>query len=240
MVASRTAVRSIEDFMSCLTSFKFKAAFNPWTDNCELSDAAESHRVRRRNLHSVLDACSKAEDVDIWIGRDLGWRGGRRTGVPFVDEHTLVSYGDSIEVSSLAKATIDPPLRERTATEVHFARSRVGKKIFFWNVFPFHPHELGNARSNRMHTREERAIGADILVTMLELISFQRVVTIGNDATAAAKEIGIECWPARHPSYGGQKDFHREINSHYGIQTSQGVHPDLFETHQSTGARSAV
>jgi hypothetical protein len=228
MVGSRTAARSIADFMGCLTSFKLKAAFNPWTDNCELSDTAESCRVRRRNLYSVLDACSKAEDVDIWIGRDLGWRGGRRTGVPFVDEHTLVAYGNSIEVSSLVKATIDLPLRERTATEVHFARSRVGKKIFFWNVFPFHPHEPGNARSNRMHTREERAIGAEILLVVLELIPFQKVVTIGNDATAAAKEIGIECWPARHPSYGGQKDFHSEIDNHYGIQSSHKVHPDLF------------
>jgi hypothetical protein len=220
---------SIESFLNKLGLFQQDMVFNPWANNCPRSDGVDSYRVRIENLRSVLYACATSQDVDLWIGRDLGWRGGRRTGVPLVDELSLISYGRSIDVLSLAKATIDAPMKERTATEIELARSRISRKLFFWNVFPFHPHKKYASLTNRTHTRDERAVGAMFMSMILELIQFQRVIAIGNDAAAALREMGVECLSVRHPSYGGQKDFHRQIGVHYGIGYAARPQLELFQ-----------
>ena len=208
---------SIDAFIDDLSNYKAERVFNPWAMNCEVVDAEDSFNVRRENLRTVLSACADADEVDIWIGRDLGWRGGRRTGVALVDEAALDDYATSLEVTGLRKATPGPIMRERTATEIHLARARVSRKLFFWNVFPFHPHQAGKPQSNRAHTRLEREIGLTFLTTVLALLPIGRVMTIGNDATHTLQAANVACWSVRHPSYGGQKEFHRQVDAHYGI-----------------------
>lgn len=150
---------AVDRFLNDLSSFEAERVFNPWAANCRRVDIDQSFSVRLQNLRTVMSACADANEVDVWIGRDLGWRGGRRTGVALVDELSLHAYARSIDASGLAKATVGPAMKERTATEIHLARARVSKKLFFWNVFPFHPHEQDNPCSNRMHTRSEREVG---------------------------------------------------------------------------------
>lgn len=222
---SRAAINA---FLNDLTAYEADRVFNPWTMNCEAVDVEDSFGVRRENLRAVLCACADADEVDVWIGRDLGWRGGRRTGVALVDESSLDDYALSIEVTKLKKATTGPAMRERTATEIHLARARVSRKLFFWNVFPFHPHESGKPQSNRMHTRRERDVGLGFLTAVLALLPVSRVVTIGKDATHAFQATGLSCCSVRHPSYGGQREFHRQIDAHYEISTAQTPQGDLF------------
>ena len=138
LTRSRSA---IDAFIEELSSYGSEGVFNPWSTNCEASDSEGSFYVRRDNLRTVLNACAESDEVDLWIGRDLGWRGGRRTGVALVDEPSLHDYALSIGAPQVKKATAGPVMRERTATEVHLARARVARKLFFWNVFPFHPHD---------------------------------------------------------------------------------------------------
>lgn len=220
---------AIDRFLEHTSSFEAERVFNPWGMNCPLFDNEYSFDTRRENLRMVLSACAFADEVDVWVGRDLGWRGGRRTGVALVDEINLDDYAFSIGLPRLKKATKGPPMRERTATEVHIARERVTRKLFFWNVFPFHPHEDGNPQSNRMHTKKEREIGISLLTSVLKLIPFNRVITIGADATSALQAAEIPCCPVRHPSYGGQKDFHRQIDLHYEISVASSEQRDLFD-----------
>lgn len=217
----------IDAFIAELSACGSETVFNPWTMNCELADVEDSFHVRRANLRSVLSACADADEVDVWIGRDLGWRGGRRTGIALVDEYSLGDYAISIEVEGLAKATAGPVMRERTATEIHLARTRVLRKVFFWNVFPFHPHEAGMPQTNRMHTRRERDGGITFLKMVLDLLSVGRVLTIGNDATHALKAAGVACCPVRHPSYGGQREFHRQVNLYYGLPNPGAEQADI-------------
>ena len=228
MVARSQA--AIDAFLDDLTAYEAERVFNPWTMNCEAVDVDDSFNVRRENLHAVLCACTAAEEVDVWIGRDLGWRGGRRTGVALVDESSLDDYALSIEVTGLRKATTGPAMRERTATEIHLARARVSRKLFFWNVFPFHPHEDGKPQSNRMHTRRERDVGLAFLTRILDLLPVGRVVTIGNDATHALQAADVTCCPVRHPSYGGQREFHSQVDMHYGIDEDATCEANLFSS----------
>lgn len=220
---------AIEAFINDISTYEAERVFNPWAMNCEHVDVEESFGVRRENLRTVLYACAEADEIDVWIGRDLGWRGGRRTGVALVDESSLNDYALSIEVLGLRKATIGPAMRERTATEIHLARSRISRKLFFWNVFPFHPHEADKPQSNRMHTRSEREVGLSFLSAVLTLLPVGRVVTIGNDAANALKSVDVAHYSVRHPSYGGQKEFHRQMNSHYGLSLDEVAQPDLFK-----------
>lgn len=219
---------AIGEFIEELATYSADRVFNPWAMNCEDVDGADSFVIRRENLRKVLTACAEASEVDLWIGRDLGWRGGRRTGVALVDETSLIDYARSIAIEDLQKATVGPTMRERTATEIHLARSRVSHRIFFWNVFPFHPHEEGKPQTNRMHTRRERVLGLGFLESVLALLPIGRIVTIGNDAASALQTFGLDCGAVRHPSYGGQKEFHRQINYLYGIHPTESLQPDLF------------
>lgn len=220
---------AIDSFIDDLSTYEAERVFNPWAMNCEAVDVDESFSVRRENLRTVLSACSDTQEVDVWIGRDLGWRGGRRTGVALVDEFSLDDYALSINVAALRKATVGPVMRERTATEIQLARARVARKLFFWNIFPFHPHEAGKPQSNRMHTGREREAGLTFLMTILALLPVGRIVTIGNDATNALRAIEVACCPVRHPSYGGQRDFHRQVDLHYGSERCEGAQIAFFK-----------
>jgi len=154
----------------------------------------------------------------MWLGRDLGYRGGRRTGIPLTDEFHLAALQDSFGVFGLVKATTirDEPVKERTATEVWKVLRMIGQPILLWNVFPFHPFEAGEPLSNRRHTRQEFDACRHILNKLFDWLNPTAVVALGADAEAAVLSMGYECQRVRHPSYGGQADFTREVSSIYG------------------------
>ncbi len=50
----------------------------------------------------------------IWIGRDLGYRGGRRTGLPFTDDAHIHEHAERWELS-IQRPTKGEVVAERTA-----------------------------------------------------------------------------------------------------------------------------
>ena len=81
-----------DDFIDALTGLRSRHAFNPYTDACEDQDAADAPAVRRRNLRLVLGAATATGVNSIWVARDLGYRGGRRTGLALTDEAHLGAH----------------------------------------------------------------------------------------------------------------------------------------------------
>ena len=69
-------------FVSALAAADLPSVFNPWRDRCELHDRRDAAARRRSNLERVLSAALDVQVETIWVARDLGYRGGRRTGVP--------------------------------------------------------------------------------------------------------------------------------------------------------------
>lgn len=206
---------TVEKFIDRLCDAKSKNCFNPYADLCPVYDRELAPEIRRRNLADILSALEDVPQIDIWIGRDLGYRGGRRTGLALTDECSLELYAAHLGISSLRRATKGPAVKERTAANVFQVLSGVDVPVLTWNVFPFHPHNSDNIFSNRQHTPEEARMGFSFLEELVELFCVRQVVAIGNDAAKWAVRLSSDCVKVRHPSYGGQTEFLSQMNGLY-------------------------
>ena len=153
----------------------------------------------------------------IWVARDLGYRGGRRTGVPLTDEVHLDVVGRLLGGISLRRATRGPAVAERTAAVVWKVLARIEQPVVLWNVFPFHPHEPDDPFSNRCHTAAERERTLPLLKILIDMFEPERLVAIGRDAQLALKDLDIPVTTVRHPSYGGQSEFMSGLFHLYGV-----------------------
>lgn len=204
-------------FVADLAALRFENVFNPYAQSCPDHDIKLAARVRRKNIETVLRAALDGGVDSFWIARDLGYRGGRRTGLALTDELHLQWHASLFDIEPLSRSTKGPAMAERTATVVWGMLRAIGKPIFLWNVFPFHPHEPNDAMSNRCHTRNERLACRHLLVWLLENLNPRQVVSIGRDAKAALDELDIHSVPVRHPSYGGQTEFVSALSEQYGV-----------------------
>ncbi len=216
-------------FIRDLGSLSFSNTFNPYSERCEVYDFADAPKRRKALLKGMLQA---AEDVDIdsvWIGRDLGYRGGRRTGLALTDDVHLVHHAKrwNVHVGRLTKGEAVP---ERTAAVIWGVLSQIHSPVFLWNVFPLHPYEAGKPFSNRAHNSKERAAGEELLAALISYLRPKRIVAIGNDAELAAQRIAAGCdvVKVRHPSYGGQNIFLDQVQNLYDIK-ERGKTASLFE-----------
>ena len=75
-----------ESFVEALRKLKFEDTFNPYSDRCTVHDLSDAPSIRSKTLGVVLEAATQQEIDSLWIGRDLGYGGGRRTGLAFTDD----------------------------------------------------------------------------------------------------------------------------------------------------------
>ena len=206
-----------KSFVSALAAADLPSVFNPWRDRCSIHDLRDAAARRRANLEGVIAAALEARVETIWIARDLGYRGGRRTGVPLTDEVHLTHAAALMGGIALERATEGPPIAERTSAIVWQVLSRIDQPVMLWNVFPFHPHEADDPMSNRCHTRAEREATWPLLQALVSMLRPKRIVAIGRDAHLALDGLDIPITAIRHPSYGGQREFIDGMFQLYGI-----------------------
>ncbi len=208
---------SVASFISELESFSSDRVFNPYSDTCPDFDQIDAAATRSTNLKKLLDAVESSKVDTIWVARDLGYRGGRRTGVPLTDEVHLNSVQRLFGTEPIERATKGEMVAERTAAVIWRMLATIERPVMLWNVFPFHPHEDANPMSNRCHTAKERELTLPFLWYLIELLKPKQLVAIGKDAQAALQDSPIPVISVRHPSYGGQREFNETLMSFYDV-----------------------
>lgn len=206
-------------FVSKVRSLKFANAFNPYLDRCPVHDRADAPAKRAAALRAILEAASSRGTHSVWIGRDLGYRGGRRTGLALTDDVHVATHGDRWGLN-IDRTTKGPAMKERTAALAWSVLEQIELPVFLWNVFPLHPHDPKLPFTNRSHNSAERAAGEELLSDLLNLLRPERVVALGADAARCAERVAGSCVRIRHPSYGGQADFLRQMFDLYGRRPS--------------------
>ena len=202
-------------FVNQLSQVSFPNVFNPYRDLCGDHDHPGSPAIRRLNLERYLDAVVACGIQSVWLGRDCGYRGGRRTGIALTDEIHLKTLESQFGIGGMAKATVGGRIKERTATEVWKILREIDQKVFLWNVFPFHPFEGGKPMSNRRHTSREFNECKELLFSLLEWLKPKTIVALGIDAHKEVMKLGFKVSSVRHPSYGGHIEFAGAIRSLY-------------------------
>lgn len=222
-------MRTPSAFAKALSELRMQSVFNPYADTCPIHDAPNAAKVRQLNLVRFLEAAIATRVDTLWIARDLGYRGGRRTGVPLTDEIHLERAGALLGGVEFKRATRGPAMAERTAAVIWNVLSRIDQPVFLWNIFPLHPHEKDDPLSNRCHTRAEREATWALLEALICMIQPKRIVAIGRDAGLALTNVELPVHVVRHPSYGGQTEFIAGINSLYGVRNAarRGSDPEL-------------
>ena len=218
-------MKTPKSFVAALANTRLPSVFNPYSDQCQVHDRSDAAKLRRRNLERFLEAALETRVDTMWIARDLGYRGGRRTGVPLTDEIHLDLAGLLLGGIALDRATQGPLVAERTAAVVWRVLGTIGVPAVLWNVFPLHPHGPDDPFSNRCHTRAEREATAPLLHGLIALVRPKQIVAIGRDAQLALTGLDVPIIPVRHPSYGGQSDFIARLYDLYDAREA----PDMAD-----------
>jgi hypothetical protein len=204
-------------FVEQLAGIALPCVFNPYADRCPEHDLADAPARRRRNLTRYLERARACGAASLWVARDLGYRGGRRTGIAMTDELHLASANRLFGGMILERATRGAAVAERTAAMVWKVIEAVNRPIVLWNVFPLHPHEANEPMSNRCHTRAERETTMPLFQALLELLQPRDIIAIGRDAAVGLEAIKLPTVSVRHPSYGGQSEFVSGLHTFYQV-----------------------
>ena len=205
-------------FVEELSKLKLENTFNPYSDQCLVHDLVNAPQRRLQTLQSMLMVATKRDIESIWIGRDPGYRGCRRTGLAFTDDAYMQAHAQRWQLS-IERPTKGTLVVERTATVIWQVLSQIDANVFLWNVFPLHPHEPDNPFSNRSHNAHERNVGEEFLTQLILLLNPCRLIAIGNDAAKTAGRFSgqYNVVKVRHPSYGGQTQFISQMCELYDL-----------------------
>lgn len=210
-------------FVQEMAGIDLPDVFNPYSQRCDVHDKPDAPATRRRNLRLLLSSAKELAVDTVWMGRDLGYRGGRRTGLALTDERHLPMMQRVYPGSASVKTTRGPEVAERTAAEIWAVLCQLDKPPMLWNVFPFHPHKSGDSFTNRRFTARELRCVDELNAALISWLDIRRIVSIGQDAASYAKKFGVEVACVRHPSYGGVTDFRRGIGHLYNIDLTKPV-----------------
>jgi len=200
------AWRSGKQLAAELAQVSMTNVFNPYRDRCLLHDLVDAAAIRRANLAAVVDEAINRGCAELWVGLELGARGGRRTGLPLTDEFMMERCATYWGIKGLRRATRGNTIQEQTARYVWSAVSGRPRPVFFWNAFPFHSHTPGSL-TNREHTIAERMAVPPILPWLVDVLGTNRIVALGRAAERAVADHGLSAHYVRHPGRGGGAAF---------------------------------
>lgn len=158
-------------------------------------------RVRRHNLRLYLEQMLALHPSTILIGIAPGIHGCYKTGIPFTDEHTVAHCTFFKEKGYLIASQV--PEKEMSARCIWSVLDQTTTPPLMWNIYPFHPHLLGNPNSNRDPSRQEMLLGKEILRELCSLFNIEQYYSVGTNAARMLKKDLPHIGYIRHPAHGG-------------------------------------
>lgn len=172
--------------------------------------------LRLSNLCNYLKLVAAKEPTVLIVGEAPGYRGTKRTGVPFASEKIVSGRGFGAtlftEATDFKKISNDSIyVGESTSTIMWRTIDKCQAMPLLWAAYPHHPHNPGKAESNRAPTRAEILSGQPLILELIKLFGIKQVVAVGNVAYMSLRSLGIESKKIRHPSRGGAAIFERQM-----------------------------
>lgn len=225
---------NIDIFIHALASYEGKDVFNPWRDyDFRYDKHIHAPRIRRDNLkHYLLSRIGRAPLMI--VAEAAGYQGTRFTGIAITCERMLLDEHKDISVTHiLPQEGIPSALSElRTSHDrSEFIPKRTQRErgfneptdtvvwkailenqldpfsVLLWNIFPFHPHQKGQAMTNRTPTGEELKVGWIFTKALLELNGDTTLLAVGQKAAVTMESFGCKTCALRHPANGGATIF---------------------------------
>ncbi len=195
---------SIPDFIDLLANCKTDPLC---VENLYSGNSLESD-VRRHNLLLYLEKMKALNPDVILVGEAPGYKGCALTGISFTSENVLAKneffQGENYKFIDKVRRE-----KEQSATIVWDELKRYDKKPLLWNIFPFHPFEKGNLKSNRTPTTQELTQGLEMLDELLKLFDIKKIVAVGRKAESQIYKYYYK--GIRHPANGGKKKFKKGL-----------------------------
>jgi len=171
---------------------------------------------RRINLELYLSAALARKPRLVLVGEAPGYRGTRRTGVPFTSERQLA---DPVRCLQILGCTTPPEKdssrevarSEATSTVMWRTLDELRTPVLLWAAVPFHPHRALQSASNRRPSSHEIELGLRFVHQLLRKACPARVVALGAVAQIALQHAGIDAVRIRHPARGGATEFRRGL-----------------------------
>lgn len=202
---------AIEEWLTLLSHLP------PFNNAQSLYDTSTSSGAARlHNLRCYLHLLAAARPKLILVGEAPGYRGTARTGIPFVSPSMLAGGAPGV-VNFFANERLlpgdDGPAKpaEVTSAAVWRVLLKAPGMPLLWAVYPHHPHQPGDERTNRTPTRDEIAAGEEPLRKLIELFEIEQVVAVGNVAETVLSKLGFAVFKVRHPAHGGTRLFEQQM-----------------------------
>jgi len=202
----------LKDFIEELSNEKLDGnAFNQYSRDLH------ANSIRRRNLFLYLKQMLEIKPQILLVGEAPSYQGCRLTGVPFGSEFIILNGVEEVGLFGESKGyqktgEFEKVRKEPSATIVWGELKNYRPVPLIWNAFPFHPHKIGDAFSNRTPTSGELKIGERFIQRLLGIFEIEKVIALGNKADKTLENMGIICSKVRHPAQGGKAQFVAGLN----------------------------
>ncbi|MBL4654296.1 MAG: uracil-DNA glycosylase [Bacteroidia bacterium] len=177
-----------------------------FSENLYKGNSSES-LIRKGNLRLYLNTMKSLKPDILLIGEAPGYKGCRLTGIPFTSEKALYSNSFFSKKNYQFINQLDKLESEQSATMVWNELNKYERKPLIWNIFPFHPYNGKDLKTNRTPSRAELDFGKHILDDLLRIFDIEKIVAVGRKPESKLNELKINFEYVRHPANGGKKKF---------------------------------
>lgn len=197
-------MKKFDAFLDKLRQYKTSdIVFNPYFQNPKVLN----------NLNLYLQYVQEQGPLKFMlIGEAPGHLGCKLSGIPFTSTHLMQNSKHSFFSQNRQKFYISKEQREGSAATVWKAFEKSSSIPLLWNAFPFHPHLLMQANSNRTPTSRELEQGAFFMNELIAIFAPSKILAVGRKSEKMLKRHNISNDYVRHPARGGASQFSEQMD----------------------------